>query len=114
MLEMRGDSETIVVWVNGHAALKTRESTIASVQNLLREWLRRAVDLGQRVADWAIHMFREHNKEADSWTGKSVKSVKKNGWTSRTLSGLKSPVCAVSGTVARWTKPRTWPAKSKP
>ena len=100
--------------VTGHAKLKTRESTIAIVQNLLREWLRRGVDLRQRVADWAIHMFREHNKEADSWIGKGVKGVKKSGWTSRTLSGLKSPVCAVSGTVARWTMPGTWSAKSKP
>ena len=24
------------------------------------------MDLRQRVADWAIHIFREHNKEADA------------------------------------------------
>ena len=35
-LEIRGDSKTIVGWVNSHAKLKTKESTIASAQNLLR------------------------------------------------------------------------------
>ena len=35
-LEIRGDSKTIVDWVNSHAKLKTKESTIASAQNLLR------------------------------------------------------------------------------
>ena len=35
-LEIRGDSKTIVDCVNSHAKLKTEESTIASVQNLLR------------------------------------------------------------------------------
>ena len=27
----------------------------------------------KRVADWAVHIFREHNKEADLWAGKGVK-----------------------------------------
>ena len=31
MLEIRSDSKTIVDWVNGHAKLKTEESTIANV-----------------------------------------------------------------------------------
>ena len=35
-LEIRGDSKTIVDCVNSHAKLKTKESTIASAQNLLR------------------------------------------------------------------------------
>ena len=38
MLEIRGDSNTIVDWVNSHAQLKTKESTVAIFQNLLREW----------------------------------------------------------------------------
>ena len=86
ILEIRGDSKTIVDWVNVHAKLITKESTIASVQNVLRDWWGRGVDLRQRVADWVSHIFREHNKEADSWAGRGVQ-------------GLKAPVCAASGTV---------------
>ena len=36
--ETNGDCKTTVDWVNGHAKLKTRESTVATTQNLLREW----------------------------------------------------------------------------
>ena len=31
----------------------------------MREWWDRGVDLRRRVADWAAHIFREYNKEAD-------------------------------------------------
>ena len=31
------------------------------------------VPLRQRVADWAVHIFREHTKDADSWAGKGFK-----------------------------------------
>ena len=71
ILEIRGDSKTIVV--KGHSKLKTKERTIASLQNLQREWWGRGMDLRQRVADWAVHIFPEHNKEADSWAGKGIK-----------------------------------------
>ena len=64
-LEIKGECKTIVDWVIGHARLKTRESTVATTQNLLREWWGRGVDLRQRIADWATHIFRKHNKEAD-------------------------------------------------
>ena len=69
ILEIRGDSKTMVDWVNGHAKLKMKESTIATAQNLLRELWSREVGSRQRVTDWAVHIFREHNKEADSWAG---------------------------------------------
>ena len=69
----QGDSKTIVCWVSVQVKLRTREGTIASAQNLLREWWGRGVDLRQRVADWVLHIFREHNKKPDSWAGKGVK-----------------------------------------
>ena len=72
-LEIKGDCKTIVDWVNGQAKLKTRESTVANTQNLLREWWGRKVDLRQRTADWATHACREQNKEADLWADKGVK-----------------------------------------
>ena len=66
MLEIREDSETVVDWVSGHSKLKTKECTVARAQNLLREWWSRGLDLRHRVPDWAINIFLEHNKEADS------------------------------------------------
>ena len=72
-LEIKGDCETIVDWVNGHAKLKARESTVAIAQDLLRDWWGRGVDLRPRIADWATHIFREHNKEADLWAAKCAK-----------------------------------------
>ena len=72
MLEIRSDSKTTVDWVNGHAKLKTWASIIATAQNLLRKWCCRGVDLRRRVADRAVHIFREHNREADTWAGKGV------------------------------------------
>ena len=51
----------------------TWESTIATAQYLLWERWGRGVDLRGRVADWAVHIFREYNREADAWAGKGVK-----------------------------------------
>ena len=64
LLEIRVDSKTIVGWVNGHGKPKTWEITVATAQNLQWEWWVCEADLRQRVADWAVHIFREHNKEA--------------------------------------------------
>ena len=54
-------------------ALRTRESTVATTQNLLRDWWGRGVDLRQGTADWATHIFPEHNEEADLWAAKATK-----------------------------------------
>ena len=31
------------------------------------------VDLSQRIGDWAVHIFREHYKEAELWAGFGAK-----------------------------------------
>ena len=80
VLKIWSDRKTIKDWVNGHSKLKTWESTLATAQNLLWEWCSRGVDLRRRVADWAVHIFREHNKEADFWAGKGVKG-REEEWT---------------------------------
>ena len=84
MLEIWRDSRTVVDWVNGHSTLKRKESTIASAQNLLREWWGEVWIYDTVWPIGATHTFREHNKEADSWLGQASKVVKKNGWTLRT------------------------------
>ena len=80
MLGIKVDSKTVVGWVDGHAKLKLPESTNATVQNLRSKWWSRGVKLRGRVADWAVHIFREHNKEADIWAGKGVKG-REEEWT---------------------------------
>ena len=69
--EVKRDSNTIVYWTMVMPNLKTEESTIAIVQNFLKEWCGRGVDLRQRVADWAVHIFHEH-KEAGPWAARGV------------------------------------------
>ena len=76
VLGIMGDSKTIVDWVNGHAKMKTN----ATAQNFLWEWWGRGVDPRRRVADWAVHIFREHHKEADFWAWKGVKG-REEEWT---------------------------------
>ena len=71
--EIKGECKTIVDWVNGHAKLKTRVSTVATTHNLLREWWCRGIRLRQQTADWSTHVFREHNKETDLCGDKAAK-----------------------------------------
>ena len=75
MLEIRSDRKTIVEWVNGHAMMKTRESTVATAQNLLRERWGRGVDLRRRVADLAVNT----TKKPISGLGKESEVAKRNG-----------------------------------
>ena len=49
-LEIKGDCKTIVDWVNGHAKMKARVSTVEAIQNLLRERWGRGIRLRQRTA----------------------------------------------------------------
>ena len=42
------------------------------VQKHLREWWGKGVDLRRRVDNWAVHIFREHNKEAVAWVERGV------------------------------------------
>ena len=72
-LEFRGDCKTIVVWINGHGKLKTRECNVEKTENTLRDWWGRKFHLRLRTADWATHVFREHNKEADLWADRGPK-----------------------------------------
>ena len=43
-----------------------QESAVGNVQRQLGEWWCRAVELKNRGDDRAVHIFREHNKEADA------------------------------------------------
>ena len=69
----KGDTKTIVDWMNGHAKMKTRIGTVEKALKLLRDWRGRGMRLRQRTTDWVTHTFREHHKEADLWAGKGAK-----------------------------------------
>ena len=66
-LVIQGDSKTIVDWINGKPKQKKTSSIIDSIQIQLMNWWKQGVDLSHRTGDWAVHVFREHNTEADQW-----------------------------------------------
>ena len=72
-LEIRSDSKTVVDWISGHANHASAVSYLGAAQEQLRDWWSRGVDVRGRVDDWAIHIFREHNTEADAWAEKEVR-----------------------------------------
>ena len=100
MLEVRGDSRTIVDWVSGHAKLKTKESIVASVQNLLRvngeamEWIYDNVRLLGRFTSQQRSRFT-------GWEG--VKGREEEWVDTVNVVWSEVPVCVVSRTVAAKT-----------
>ena len=98
-LEIAGDSKTVLHWLNGHAKKKTLDSTVAATQNQMWTWWSRGVALRRRVADRAVHIFRELNEEADVWTGEVVKG-REEEWIGTSNVGPKLLACAVSGMTA--------------
>ena len=48
-----------------------------TIQIQLVEWWKMGVDLSQRIGDWAVHIFRDHNKEADLLAGYGAKGISK-------------------------------------
>ena len=72
-LVIRGDSKTVVDWINGKAKQKTPSRLIENIQLQLMDWWRKGVDLSRRTGDWAVHVFREQNTEADQWAGYGAK-----------------------------------------
>ena len=72
-LVIGGDSKTVVDWINGKAKQKVSYRSIETIQIQLVEWWKKGVDLSQRIGDWTVHIFREHNKVADLWAGHGAK-----------------------------------------
>ena len=74
-LVIRGDSKTVVDWINVKAKQNVSYRAIETIQIQLMEWWEKGGDLCQRIGDWAVHIFREHNKEADLWAGLRAKGI---------------------------------------
>ena len=66
-LEVRADSKMVVEWINGMAKQKTTVGAMEVAQEQLRQWWCRGVELCRRVDHWAVHIYREHSKDADAW-----------------------------------------------
>ena len=45
---------------------------VGEIQRQLRDRWSKAANLRVREGDWAVHIFREHNKEGDGWAEKKV------------------------------------------
>ena len=52
---------------------KKKSEIIDNTQLQLMDWWKQGVELSHRTGDWATHIFREHNKEADRWAGYGAK-----------------------------------------
>ena len=74
-LVIRGDSKTVVDWINGMAKKKTSSRIIDNIQLQLMDWWKKGVRLSRRTGDWAVHVFREHNTEAGLWAGYGAKGL---------------------------------------
>ena len=59
-MEIRRDSKTVVDRINGKARERATRGTIGDFQS--HEANRRVEE-----CDWAVHTFRENNKEAEAW-----------------------------------------------
>ena len=57
---------------------RTRQLVLRRVAQVQRNGGAKGVDLSRSVGDW-VHIFREHNKEADAWAAKGVRGRIDNG-----------------------------------
>ena len=55
-------------WVNGKA--RERRGVIGNIQRQSRSWFGSEADMKATANDWTVHIFREHNREADAWAAK--------------------------------------------
>ena len=71
-LAFRGDSKTVVDWINGKGRMKKPFRIIDEVQLMLMDWWMKGINLCCQTGSWATHVFREHNVDADKWAGYGV------------------------------------------
>ena len=64
---IRGDSKTVVDWITAKRGREREEGCLGTIQRQLREWCGDTASTRRREHDWAMNIFREHNKEADAW-----------------------------------------------
>ena len=76
-----GDNLTCINWLNGNWACKDRNCTeiVAQAQRRVATWWARgqAVPMVQS-SDWAGHVFREHNQEADKLAHRGRQGIERN------------------------------------
>ena len=83
MIQIRGDSQMIVQWLNGHAALKEgdQEARIFRLQDQFYQfWTGLKAIPWSKMGRWAIHIYREDNKHADGVANKAMDGKQVNHW----------------------------------
>ena len=68
-LEILGDTKVVINWMNGPWEVKGEEHTVpvrGVVDQLVRWYLGGTFGPRTDETDWCTHIFREHNKEADT------------------------------------------------
>ena len=119
-LVIRGDSKTVVDLINGKAKQKVSYRAIEIIQIQLMEWWKMASTCA-KGGDWAVHIFREHNKEADLWAGFGAKGISMEwndesaiDWTSVTgicgfwVGSCTDKVCGAGITFSFFTQRLGW------
>ena len=71
-LTIRGDSNSVVVWMHGETRQNKHKKTIGAAQKDLLALCNEEWRLDDRNEGWARHVCREHNKTADSWAGRGM------------------------------------------
>ena len=66
-------SKTVVDWINS----KTREKTVGGAIWSTRGWSGGKANMEGWESDLAVHIFREHKKDADVWAEKDARGEKK-------------------------------------
>ena len=70
LLEVIGDSELVIQWINGQARcdenLQHLEKLVWIIENLHRAWAHGLIQPRLPHLPWCRHVFRELNKEADA------------------------------------------------
>ena len=79
------------------------------------EWWKKGADLCQRIGDMAVHIFREHNKEADLWVDFGAKGISKEWkdesatrWTKVTGMRCVDKVCGADITISIFLQGLGW------
>ena len=125
-LVIRGDSKTVVDWINGKAKAGRRHRVSSDNIQQLMDWWRKGVDLSRRTGDRAVHVFREQNTEADRWAGYGAKG-REAEWVHDSVidwaevtgicgfwdASCSDNICGASITILLFTKGARWVTRYK-
>ena len=87
-VEILGDSELVISWLNGLAAIKSPThcgQVSGVVRALTGSWRAGHIIPRTATADWYRHVYREFNKEADELANKAMDQRTSSEWWRRPM-----------------------------